>query len=112
MALLKASSHGEEASAEHVTTDGLPRRVHLYVQSVREFGDRWLDQHRSIVASLPIGAVLAVDMDSSRHVVAVSGLAAMDLFEATFGLNAVAWVHEVGVPISLGGGLWQLRSGV
>ena len=79
--------------------------------ALRSFGERWIGRHRAFINSLPNGTVLAVDMTSEECVSAASGLEAMDKFEAAFGGEAVAWVHEVGIPISLGGGLWQLRSG-
>ena len=54
---------------------------------------------------------LAVNIANGDYVTAPNGLLAMDLFEQRFGMKAVAWVHEIGVPISLGGGLWALSSG-
>ena len=84
-----------------------------------------------LIGSLPKGTVIAVKladdvvaetadtpMDSiarnianGNYITAPNGLAAMDVFEERFGKSAVAWVHEIGVPISLGGGLWALSSG-
>ena len=80
------------------------------VNALREFGDRWLDENKTAIASLPVGTVVAVRMDTGDFVCGSSGLTAMDTFEETFGLGIVAWVHEIGVPITLGGGLCQLRS--
>ena len=92
----------------------------------------WLQRKNSLIRSLPSGTVIAIKIaddvvpdeiyDLTLHflnaprdweyVTAPNGLAAMDEFEGRFGKNAVAWVYEIGVPISLGGGLWALSSGV
>ena len=82
----------------------------LDAEEIAAFGSRWLAAHKAQVSAMPTGTGLAVDMSSGKYVSASNCLSAMDLFEETFGLQAIAWVHEVGVPISLGGGLWQLRS--
>lgn len=79
-------------------------------ESLLAFSELWLARHRSIVRSLGIGTVLAVDLGSGMYVTATSTLVAMDRFEEAFSTERAAWVHEVGVPVTLGGGLWALRS--
>lgn len=94
------------AAAAGFTSANISR---IRVQDIKAFSDQWLREHRSVVDSMPDGTVLAVDMSSGDFVKASTGLAAMDTFEETFGPKAVAWVFEVGVPITLGCGLWQLK---
>jgi hypothetical protein len=78
--------------------------------TLKAFGEAWLGTHQTIVATLPVGTILAVNLADGRYVTAANGVAAMSQFETQFGKDAWAWVHEVGVPITLGGGLWSLSS--
>jgi hypothetical protein len=78
---------------------------------IEEYGRRWIATHADIVASLPRGTMIAVNIDTGAFVTAPTGVEVMDKFEATFGKLAWAWVDEIGVPIRLGGGLWGLSSG-
>jgi hypothetical protein len=95
------------------TMDDVSERLaRIREDDIGRFGDNWLAKNKSLVESLKVGTVLAVNMCDGAHVTAPNGLVAMDRFEATFGREAIAWVFEVGIPISLGGGLWQLKSEV
>lgn len=91
----------------------------------------WLQRKNSLIRSLPNGTVIAIKIADDvipdgiydlpllfpnaphdwEYARAPNGLAAMDKFEECFGKKAIAWVYEIGVPISLGGGLWALSSG-
>lgn len=75
-----------------------------------DFGQAWAIEHAALLDSLPRGTVIAVNITDGQYVTADSALLAMDRFEDCFGLEAIAWVHEVGVPISVGVGLWALSS--
>lgn len=86
------------------------RALNIDAGILQAFGVRWLDENKAAVAALPVGTVIAVNMATDDFVHGSSGLTAMDRFEEAFGLGVVAWVHETGIPISLGGGLCQLRS--
>ena len=81
------------------------------LQEVTEFERAWSNRNGQALADMPVGTVVAVNMADGSYVTASDGLTAMDLFEERFGTEAIAWVHEVGVPISIGGGLWALSSG-
>ena len=74
-------------------------------------GAQWEQRHQDIIARLPHGTTVAVNVADDRYVTGPSGLEAMDKFERQFGAGAVAWVFEVGVPISLGGFAWPRSSG-
>ena len=91
--------------------------------------ERFLQNEIGALGFLPLGTVVAVKvtvgvqadelplegvydgLTEGLFVSAPNGLLAMDLFEERFGKDAIAWVHEIGVPITLGGGLWALSSG-
>jgi hypothetical protein len=77
-----------------------------------EFVRTWCQQHQPVLSALPVGTVVAVNLADGSYVTAADGLTALDLFEQRYGPKAMAWVHEVGVPISIGGGLWALSSAV
>lgn len=79
--------------------------------SLAEFGKAWLARHADVVAGTAVGTVIAVRFPDGAYVTAATGLSAIDAFEERFGKDARGWMHEVGVPISLGCGLWQLSSG-
>lgn len=76
-----------------------------------EFSRVWLQAHAQDIACLPVGTAVAVRIPDGAYVTAPDSLAAMDAFEARFGTEARGWVHEVGIPIKLGGGQWQQSSG-
>lgn len=77
---------------------------------VVEAGEAWLHDNRPTVSALSHGTVIALNVANGKFVTGRNGLEAMDKFEAEFGTEARAWVHEVGVPITLGGGIWALSS--
>jgi hypothetical protein len=79
--------------------------------AVAAFGKSWSLANRELLDSLAVGTVVAVSFPDGAYVAAATGLVAMDAFEERFGHDALAWVFEVGVPISIGGGLWALSSG-
>ncbi len=74
------------------------------------FKELWLTRHQSVVASLPIGTCLTVDLGTGLYVTGGSRLDTSDRFDAIFGSKRSAWSHEVGVPVTLGSGLWALQS--
>jgi hypothetical protein len=110
-----ASTHGQtdhvhpQSEATVPGDAGRPPRPSL--QELIDFERTWSDQNRALLDSLPRGTAVAVNMTTGDYVTAPNGLKAMDLFEERFGTSVWAWVHEVGVPITIGGGLWALSSG-
>jgi hypothetical protein len=81
------------------------------VTELIDFERAWSAKNRALLDSLPRGTAVAVNMANGEYITAPNGLIAMDLFEARYGTGVWAWVHEVGVPITIGGGLWALSSG-
>jgi hypothetical protein len=61
----------------------------------------WIASHDDLLASLPSHSVVAINLGTGGYVVGATGLEAMDLFEARFGLNAKAWLHRMAGPIRL-----------
>jgi hypothetical protein len=93
----------------HTSVEPAHALVHrLDVSALIAFSQRWLEQHREVIVALPVGTVIAVNSVDGTYVTASRRLVAMDLFEKRHGKGVHAWVYEVGVPIALGGGLWQL----
>ena len=74
------------------------------------FGEEWIRENQALLNRLPMGTVVIVCVGSGAYITAGSSLAALELFAERFGKHARGWSFEVGVPITLGGGLWQLRS--
>ena len=106
---LQLAKHLEAESLLRAIFGAAPTRPSL--EELRAFKASWCDQHRGVIAGLPRGVCLAVNMADGTFVTAENGLAVMDKFEAKYGEHAFAWVHEVGVPLSIGLGLWSLSSG-
>jgi hypothetical protein len=73
-----------------------------------EMGEAWMRTNGSIVGGLVHGTVIAVNVADGRYVTASSRVDALDAFEAEFGASAAAFIHEVGVPATVGGGFWTL----
>jgi hypothetical protein len=74
------------------------------------FKELWNTRHQAALASLPRGTGIAVDMATGLYVTGDDRLEASDRFEELFGSGRDALSQEVGVPITLGGGLWALQS--
>jgi hypothetical protein len=101
----KPTGFGEEGQA---TLDA----AQSYGKAPREIGEAWLRDNAVLIAAYFPGTVIAINTGTGEHVSASDGLAAMDLFEERFGAGAIAWVHEIGVPITVGSGYCGLYSGV
>jgi hypothetical protein len=77
-----------------------------------KFGEVWRTRHQGKLRETKIGTSVVVDFASGLYVCGSSSLGTSDQFHALFGTNRSAWSFEHGVPITLGGGLWALRSEV
>ena len=105
--LKKIVARRQEQQRRHADQSSLPQDGHLCTV---EFGTDWQRRNKALIESMQIGTVVAVNIADGRYVTGRNGLEAMDEFERVFGLDANGWAFEVGVPITLGGGLWQLSS--
>lgn len=73
---------------------------------VERLANCWLTTFERLLAGLPSGTAVVINLLTGRFVVASSRLAALDAFEARFGRHTtVAWLHEVGRGIVMRGGL-------
>jgi hypothetical protein len=86
-----------------------PESDEVTVRRLSRFKELWNTRHQGALASLPRGTNVIVDMATGLYVTG-DNFAAWDRFEALFGGTRQALSQEVGVPITLGGGLWALQS--
>ena len=79
-------------------------------RSLHAFDVAWQRQNKALIEQLPHGTTVIVNIATGQHVTGRNGLEAIDEFERIFGLEAVGWAFEVGIPLNIGGGLWALSS--
>ena len=77
-----------------------------------KFGEVWRTRQQGKLRETKIGTSVVVDLASGLYVCGSSSIGTSDQFHALFGTSRSAWAFEHGVPITLGGGLWALRSEV
>lgn len=87
-----------------------PESYAVTTRRLSRFKELWNTRHQAALALLPRGTGITVDMATGLYVTGDSRLEASDHFEALFGGAREALSQEVGVPITLGGGLWALQS--
>lgn len=80
------------------------------VRDMSRFSELWLTRHEKVVHALPHGHTIVVDYATGHYVTDARALDAMDRFDALFGKGRPAWMHDIGIPITLGSGLWALSS--
>jgi hypothetical protein len=85
-------------------------RVDAY--DLMKFGDVWRTRQQGKLRETKIGTSVVVDLASGLYVCGSSSFGTSDQFQALFGTSRSAWAFEHGVPTTLGGGLWALRSEV
>lgn len=69
-------------------------------------GIRWLEDKAEELAGLPKGTLVIFNVINGKYVTASNRLEAMDKFHQLFGdNNTLAFVHEVGGRVFIGGGL-------
>jgi hypothetical protein len=67
--------------------------------------DRWLADNAAFVASLSTGTVVIINIATGDFVVGPSAADAKAAFRAKFGTEAGGWLHRIGHPLFIGGGL-------
>jgi hypothetical protein len=67
--------------------------------------DRWMEDNASVVASCPVGTVLIINVATGGHITGSSATEAKVAFRAKFGTDASGWLHRIGHPLFIGGGL-------
>ena len=81
------------------------------LEQIGSAGEKWLALHSDLVRSFPGGTVLAINVMTGEFEHGARHVVVMDKFEKRFGSATVAFVHEVAVPATVGGGWWALKSG-
>ena len=74
------------------------------------FKELWHTRHQSILATIPRGTGLLVDLGTGLYVTGGTRLQASDRFREIFGPERTALSEEVGIPVTLGSGWWALQS--
>ena len=75
------------------------------VRDLSRFCELWLTRHENVVHALPYSSAIVVDYATGHYVAGARALDAMDRFDALFGKDRPAWVHDIGIEITLGSGL-------
>ena len=88
------------------------QRSRTRVAFVGDEGRYWLKKLEKDLAKLPAGTAVVTNIVNGEFVTASTRLAAMDLFDQKFGTNTTfGFVHELGRPILVGGGMaWQCHA--
>lgn len=68
-------------------------------------GDDWLQRLEPVLAQLKETTVVAINVESGEYITAPTRLDALDRFEERFGKSAVGFMHEIGRPVFIGGGI-------
>jgi hypothetical protein len=68
-------------------------------------GNRWLQHWEQEIATLAETTVIAINVESGEYITAPTRLDAMDRFEERFGKTTVGFMHEIGRPVFVGGGI-------
>jgi hypothetical protein len=77
-----------------------------------KFSELWRTRHQGLLAATRRGTAFVVDFASGLHLTAERFHEANDQFVRAFGPHRAAWSFELGMPVTLGGGPWALRSEV
>jgi hypothetical protein len=86
------------------------RMTDAELEAIGRFGEEWLSQNQRLIAELSTRTVVAVRVPDGDFVVGATFVEASQTFHDRFGIQARAWLHRVGVPLRIGGGLWPLSS--
>ena len=75
-------------------------------EEVGQAGKLWLEQKRAEIDALPVGTVVIFNVATGEYVTGLDYLVASDDFHRTFGEEMPGFVHRVGRPVFVGGGLF------
>lgn len=75
-------------------------------EEIGQAGERWLAQKRAEIVKFEIGTVVIFDIETGEYVTGLDYISASDDFQRRFGEGRPGFVHRVGRPIFLGGGLF------
>jgi hypothetical protein len=75
------------------------------LDAVSEAGDRWLRHLEPELAGLAETTVVVINVETGEYVTAATRLGGLDRFEARFGKSTPGFMHEIGRPVFIGGGV-------
>ena len=73
--------------------------------SISEAGDRWLQQLELELSKLAETTVVVINVLTGEYITAATRLGGLDRFEERFGKSAPGFMHEIGRPVFIGGGV-------
>ena len=79
------------------------------LRAIGRKGDAWLLAHKDLVATLPVGTVIVINVATGAYVHAASEENARAAFVDQFGERTLSFLHRVGRPTTVGGGWWALH---
>jgi hypothetical protein len=68
-------------------------------------GNDWLQRLEPVLTQLKETTVVAINLESGEYITAPTRLDALDRFEERFGKFAIGFMHEIGRPVFIGGGI-------
>ena len=76
-------------------------------EAAGQAGKRWVTEKAAELARLPAGTVVVIDVETGAYVTGETAIEAMDAYDRTIGPDRTGYVHRIGRPTFLGGGLAQ-----
>ena len=88
--------------------EGYSLRLKERADFIGEEAERWKERHADVIARLPAGTTVIVDITSGEFVMGEDWHEARDAFERRFGGGEhLSHSFTIDRPIFLGGGLWR-----
>ena len=87
-------------------TDEDLARQRVRIEEIGRAGAQWLERKRDEIDVLPVGTVVIFNIESGDYVAGPDYLSASDEFHNKFGEATPGFVHRVGRPVFVGGGLF------
>jgi hypothetical protein len=72
---------------------------------ISDSGEIWLKRLEPELAQLAETTVVVINVETGEYVVAATRLGGLDRFEERFGKSAPGFMHEIGRPVFIGGGV-------
>jgi hypothetical protein len=75
------------------------------VDAISDAGDRWLARLEPELSQLTETTVVVINIETGEYVIAATRLGGLDRFEERFGKSTPGFMHEIGRPVFIGGGV-------
>jgi hypothetical protein len=72
---------------------------------ISDAGDLWLKRLEPELAQLAETTVVVINLETGEYITAATRLGGLDRFEERFGKSAPGFMHEIGRPVFIGGGV-------